>query len=196
MIFQCCVRVSAFNFQVLTRKSGGARALGNVVHFLGWPSSYDTYRERLIPTNIPGVCRSIIVYSPHQYLHQQNAAGAAASAVSYSCTQLCVQLHLIKLEVLRYYMISGTCYQVPGTFYVYQVTAILSPGHTYKRRLSTILYFSPLCSLERHKYFSQPRDVIHLQVSFETAYDIKSQHSSFHAKSCRAATNVSSVLHQ
>ena len=33
-----CVRVSASNFQVLTRKSGGARAFGNIVHFLVDPA--------------------------------------------------------------------------------------------------------------------------------------------------------------
>ena len=35
---QCCVRVSASNFQVLTRKSGGARALGNIARFLAGPA--------------------------------------------------------------------------------------------------------------------------------------------------------------
>ena len=35
---QCCVRVSASNFQVLTRKSDGARALGNIVRFLAGPA--------------------------------------------------------------------------------------------------------------------------------------------------------------
>ena len=35
---QCCVRVSASNFQVLTPKSGGARAFGNIVRFLAGPT--------------------------------------------------------------------------------------------------------------------------------------------------------------
>ena len=35
---QCCVRVSASNFQVLTRKSDGARAVGNIVRFLAGPA--------------------------------------------------------------------------------------------------------------------------------------------------------------
>ena len=35
---QCCVRVSASNFQVLTRKSDGAKALGNIVRFLAGPA--------------------------------------------------------------------------------------------------------------------------------------------------------------
>ena len=34
---QCCVRVNASNFQVLTRKSGGVRAFGNIVRFLAGP---------------------------------------------------------------------------------------------------------------------------------------------------------------
>ena len=34
---QCCVRVSASNFQVLTCNSDGARALGNIVRFLAGP---------------------------------------------------------------------------------------------------------------------------------------------------------------
>ena len=38
MNVQYCVRVSASNFQVLTRKSDGARALGNIVRFLAGPA--------------------------------------------------------------------------------------------------------------------------------------------------------------
>ena len=39
MNVQCCVRVSASNFQVLTGKSGGVtRALGNIVRFLAGPA--------------------------------------------------------------------------------------------------------------------------------------------------------------
>ena len=38
MHVQRCVRVSASNFQVLTRNSGGARALGNIVSFLAGPA--------------------------------------------------------------------------------------------------------------------------------------------------------------
>ena len=34
----CCVRVSASNFQVLTRKRGGGRDFGNVVRFLADPA--------------------------------------------------------------------------------------------------------------------------------------------------------------
>ena len=35
---QCCVSVSASNFQVLTRKNDGARALGNIARFLAGPA--------------------------------------------------------------------------------------------------------------------------------------------------------------
>ena len=35
---QCCVSVSASNFQVLTRKSDGARALGNIVRSWAGPA--------------------------------------------------------------------------------------------------------------------------------------------------------------
>ena len=35
---QCCVRVSASNFEVLTRKSGGARAFGSLIRFLADPA--------------------------------------------------------------------------------------------------------------------------------------------------------------
>ena len=35
---QCCVRVSASNFEVLTRKSGGARAFGSLIRFLAGPA--------------------------------------------------------------------------------------------------------------------------------------------------------------
>ena len=35
---QCCVRVSASNFQVLTRNSGGATAFGNIARFLAGPA--------------------------------------------------------------------------------------------------------------------------------------------------------------
>ena len=35
---QCCVRVSASNFQVLARKNGWARALGSIVRFLAGPA--------------------------------------------------------------------------------------------------------------------------------------------------------------
>ena len=36
---QCCVRVSAAKFQVLTRNSGGARAFGNIVRLMAGPAS-------------------------------------------------------------------------------------------------------------------------------------------------------------
>ena len=35
---QCCVRVSASKLQDLTRTSGGARALGNIVRFFAGPA--------------------------------------------------------------------------------------------------------------------------------------------------------------
>ena len=38
LVVQFCVRVSASNFQVLIRKSGGARASGNFIPFFGWPA--------------------------------------------------------------------------------------------------------------------------------------------------------------
>ena len=40
---QCCVRVSASNFQVLTRQSSGARAIESSTDFFGGPSSYVLY---------------------------------------------------------------------------------------------------------------------------------------------------------
>ena len=40
---QRCVRVSVSYFQVLTRKSGGARALGNIVRFLAGPARTSMY---------------------------------------------------------------------------------------------------------------------------------------------------------
>ena len=44
---QCCVRVSASNFQVLTRESGGARAFGNIVRFLAGPARSVFYIVRI-----------------------------------------------------------------------------------------------------------------------------------------------------
>ena len=44
---QCCVRVSASNFQVLTRNSGGARAFGNIVRFMAGPARITIYRWQL-----------------------------------------------------------------------------------------------------------------------------------------------------
>ena len=38
MNVQCCVRVRASNFQVLTRKSGGARVFGSIVRFSASPA--------------------------------------------------------------------------------------------------------------------------------------------------------------
>ena len=44
-IVQCCVRVSASNFQGLIRESGGARASGNFIRFLADPARiHHTYR--------------------------------------------------------------------------------------------------------------------------------------------------------
>ena len=40
---QCCVRVRASNFHVLACKSGGARALGNIVRFLAGPARTTWY---------------------------------------------------------------------------------------------------------------------------------------------------------
>ena len=38
---QCCVRISASNFEVLPRNSGGARAFENAVRFLAGPAPSD-----------------------------------------------------------------------------------------------------------------------------------------------------------
>ena len=45
--WQCCVRVSASNFQVVTRKSGGVRAFVSIVRFLAGPAR--TYRSKRAP---------------------------------------------------------------------------------------------------------------------------------------------------
>ena len=59
---QCCVRVRASIFQVLTRNSGGDRALGNIFRFLAGPArmvvrsiSSTFHRRRISNSRTPGV---------------------------------------------------------------------------------------------------------------------------------------------
>ena len=64
---QCCVRVSAAKFQVLTRNSGGARAFGNIVRFLADPAHIFLQKNKPRHGGIRTPGSTLVAFELNQY---------------------------------------------------------------------------------------------------------------------------------
>ena len=85
MNVQCCVRVSASNFQVLTRNSGGTRAFGNIVRFLAG-TARSLFCDHGLDSRKMSECENIVIISstltPHAQMQGGKPAGHYSSALA------------------------------------------------------------------------------------------------------------------
>ena len=88
---QCCVRVSASNFQVLTCNSDGARALGNIVRFFAGPARTRKFLAA-------GGTSSYLLFFAVFLIHSSIRTALQSAACSLTCTRCSARVHILPLE--------------------------------------------------------------------------------------------------